>query len=253
MFDSRDCSDCFKLYLLVCCFRFFSYASILWLLVFEGGFLMLETVEHITFFLGNAICHQLPERTFMIDGHYLPVCSRCAGIYIGIFSSLFYLLLKKRHVSSTIPSNKISFFLLLLLFPLMIDGFGSYLGVYTTNNLIRVITGFVFGAALPFFVVPLLAHSLKVKFQTPVLTNITEFIIPLFTAGVISFLTYLSMLPFQLINILVIGSVIVWGTCLFFLFYKKIRNQYVSISLSLMSCMISLVILSHLHDLVLPR
>ncbi|WP_077213459.1 DUF2085 domain-containing protein [Bacillus dakarensis] len=213
---------------------------------------MLETLEHITFFLGKAICHQLPERTFMIDGHYLPICSRCAGIYIGIFSSLLYLFLKKRYVSSTIPSTKISLFLLLLLFPLMIDGFGSYLGIYTTNNLIRVITGFVFGTVLPFFVVPLLSHSFKEKFQTPVLTNMREFFIPLLASGVISILTYLSMLPFLLLNFLVIGTIIIWVTSLFFLFFKKIKNHYVSACLSLMSCILTLVILSHLHDWILP-
>ena len=32
------------------------------------------------------ICHRLPERTFKIRNHYFPVCSRCAGIYIGAFS-----------------------------------------------------------------------------------------------------------------------------------------------------------------------
>src|SRR6185295_19740317 len=29
------------------------------------------------------LCHQLPERSFFIDGYKLAVCSRCTGIYAG--------------------------------------------------------------------------------------------------------------------------------------------------------------------------
>ncbi|HSR49876.1 MAG TPA: DUF2085 domain-containing protein [Acidobacteriota bacterium] len=29
------------------------------------------------------ICHQIPERSFHLDGHQLPVCHRCLGIYLG--------------------------------------------------------------------------------------------------------------------------------------------------------------------------
>src|SRR4051812_3019423 len=107
-------------------------------------------------FLGRAICHQLPERSFFHDGHYLPVCARDTGIYIGIFSTLLFLYMTKKYRTTTIPNKKISFTLLLFLFPLVIDGFSSYLGIYSTTNLIRILTGIMFGMALPFFLIPLL-------------------------------------------------------------------------------------------------
>jgi hypothetical protein len=35
------------------------------------------------YIIGSAICHQLPERSFHLLSHQLPVCARCTGIYTG--------------------------------------------------------------------------------------------------------------------------------------------------------------------------
>ena len=39
----------------------------------------------------GVLCHQLPERSYFIDGHKLAVCSRCTGVYAGFaFTLLLY-------------------------------------------------------------------------------------------------------------------------------------------------------------------
>ncbi len=35
------------------------------------------------FAIGAVICHQLPERSFFLDGRQLPVCARCTGLYLS--------------------------------------------------------------------------------------------------------------------------------------------------------------------------
>jgi uncharacterized membrane protein len=35
------------------------------------------------FLIGSVICHQWPERSFFVDGHQLPVCARCTGLYLS--------------------------------------------------------------------------------------------------------------------------------------------------------------------------
>lgn len=36
-------------------------------------------------FLFRANCHQLPERSLFLAGEQMLVCSRCAGVYAGVF------------------------------------------------------------------------------------------------------------------------------------------------------------------------
>jgi uncharacterized membrane protein len=37
----------------------------------------------LLFPVGSFICHQRPERSFVVWGHQLPVCARCTGLYVG--------------------------------------------------------------------------------------------------------------------------------------------------------------------------
>ena len=44
---------------------------------------------------GSVICHQLPERSFFLDGQQLPVCARCTGLYLsGAAGALAWLIWK---------------------------------------------------------------------------------------------------------------------------------------------------------------
>ena len=38
--------------------------------------------------LFSAICHQLPDRSWFLDGHPLAVCIRCTAIYAGFLGAL---------------------------------------------------------------------------------------------------------------------------------------------------------------------
>lgn len=37
---------------------------------------------HLSF---HGLCHQLPQRSFQLNGVFLPVCARCSGMYLGFF------------------------------------------------------------------------------------------------------------------------------------------------------------------------
>jgi uncharacterized membrane protein len=40
-------------------------------------------VVALIFAIGSVICHQRPDRSFFVDGHQLPVCARCTGLYVS--------------------------------------------------------------------------------------------------------------------------------------------------------------------------
>ena len=54
----------------------------------------------------GTLCHQIPERSYFIDGHKLAVCSRCTGIYAGFaFTLLVYPLVRSLRNTSTPPRS----------------------------------------------------------------------------------------------------------------------------------------------------
>ncbi|WP_052352882.1 DUF2085 domain-containing protein [Neobacillus dielmonensis] len=202
-------------------------------------------------FFGRAICHQIKDRSLQLSGTTLSVCARDTGIYIGIFSSLMYLHLYKRKRSITIPTIKVSFFLLLWMVPLIIDGFGSYAQLFNSSNSRRLLTGLCFGLVLPYFVYPLVQGKSLSQKSEPVVTHWKDILIPSFTCIILGLLTYYGALPYAFLDSLIIMTVITWFSlcafCLLGQIHEKRQKSYLSISLSLMF----LTFLSFLHNALL--
>ena len=45
--------------------------------------MFMDLISEFICAVGSLICHQRPERSFFIDGHQLPVCARCTGLYLS--------------------------------------------------------------------------------------------------------------------------------------------------------------------------
>jgi uncharacterized membrane protein len=104
------------------------------------------------FLFFSPICHQLPERSFFLWGHQLPVCARCTGIYMGAFlGSLF-----ARNESPP------AWVLVAALVPLGVDG-GTQLFFRESTNTLRFVTGIIAGIAVAFYLVPGLTDLLQKK------------------------------------------------------------------------------------------
>ena len=93
-------------------------------------------------------CHQLPERSFFINGYQLPFCARCTGIFCGFILAIIFLLL-----GLNIPLG----ICLLMPMPLIIDGTVQLFFSKLSNNIRRFITGVLFGVA----VIYLLSHTIR--------------------------------------------------------------------------------------------
>lgn len=101
------------------------------------------------------ICHQLPERSFHVEGEQFAVCSRCFGVYFGLlFGFVVYPLLLPIDGVEPLPR----FWLFLSLIPLTIDWSLTIFGIWENTQLSRFITGLILGVACATFIIPALVE-----------------------------------------------------------------------------------------------
>jgi len=124
---------------------------------------------------GHFTCHQRSDRSFYLNDNQLPVCSRCLGIYLGM-SLVFFIALWQRPQGSFFQSvwqlmkfnqnsNKDNYDLIIifgigaiLAIPMLADGFLQIFTPYVSNQMTRLVTGFLFGLFEGGFTVGLLSH-----------------------------------------------------------------------------------------------
>jgi uncharacterized membrane protein len=113
-----------------------------------GGYSALAQVIYRAFAI---LCHQLPERSYFIEGHKLAVCSRCTGLYAGFaFTLLLYPLIRSLRTTTTPPRS----WLLLAAVPLAIDFSLTFFGIWENTHTSRLLTGALPGSVAVFYVVP---------------------------------------------------------------------------------------------------
>lgn len=97
------------------------------------------------------ICHQIPERSFHLEGEPFGVCSRCFGVYFGLlFGFAVYPLW--RNITEIEPLPR--FWLFVSLIPVAIDWSLTFFGIWENTHLSRFITGLILGVACATFIVP---------------------------------------------------------------------------------------------------
>jgi uncharacterized membrane protein len=174
------------------------------------------SIERAFNFIGGGVCHQLSLRSFTAGGLVLPVCARCAGIYLGLFLSFLYIFIAYRKTFRGDDKTDLSvvIFAAVCILPLYIDGVTSYLLLRESNNLLRLITGVLTGCSLPLFI--------AFAGGKPFLTK-KGFIVILSLCAAAAFLVYNS-----LINYYIISAVLCAGV--FLLFFSVIKTVISALS-----------------------
>lgn len=91
---------------------------------------------------GLCFCHRRKDRSIRFFGLEKVVCARCLGILLGGMAGLLCVICHCR-VDPV--------FSLLLLLPLVLDGFLQLLWDRESTNAVRLVTGFLFGVGLQLF------------------------------------------------------------------------------------------------------
>ncbi len=102
----------------------------------------------VMFAIGGVVCHQLPERSFFIGTHQLPVCARCTGLYASAVAGfvvwcLFRLLRRGRGIE--VPPRSALVVLAVAAVPTALSVAGGVSGVADGTNLGRAILAIPLG------------------------------------------------------------------------------------------------------------
>lgn len=83
-------------------------------------------------------CHARPDRSFYFRGKQFPICARCTGELMGMIIGIPIVIFRGcPHIGVT----------LLMMLPLVFDGFLQRLTPYESGNIRRLLTGILFGIA----------------------------------------------------------------------------------------------------------
>ncbi len=125
-------------------------AALAWLTLLILTPIVSPSIAAVVYAVGGVICHQMPERSFHLDGVQLPVCARCLGIYAGAAVAasihvLWGLAASPARWRRLSPRAARRLFLLTAT-PTLVTVALDYAGVWDTSNVVRVIAGLTVGA-----------------------------------------------------------------------------------------------------------
>jgi uncharacterized membrane protein len=119
----------------------------------------LAVVSASTYVVGSIVCHQRPERTFHVAGGHLPVCARCAGLYLStaagaVLGGLYLLGRARRDLAfrpgAGDPATGTNWRLTLLLaaLPTLATLAAEWMGVARPSNAVRALAAVPMGLAV---------------------------------------------------------------------------------------------------------
>jgi len=85
-------------------------------------------------------CHRRRDRCIRIFGYTSPLCARCTGICLGAVTALLFNLMGLPHISILVSIVLVSL--------LVLDGSTQLLGWRKSNNILRLVTGFLFSIGI---------------------------------------------------------------------------------------------------------
>jgi uncharacterized membrane protein len=120
-------------------------------------------VEFI-YLAGSVICHQMPDRSFFIDGQQLPICARCTGLYLsGITGFAGWLIWKAARGwrrFNVAPRGALRLVILAGL-PTAITFASAITGIWDGSNMARALFAVPLGAAAGAVVASVLTKDLR--------------------------------------------------------------------------------------------
>lgn len=168
--------------------------------------------------IGYAICHRIPERSFILGGRPLPLCARCTGTFLGSLLGFMAISAFGRMKAGKFPPLPILLVLVSFIVLMGIDGINSYLSffpslpnLYEPSNFLRLATGTLNGLALSAIVYPIFNFTLWEEVtDVSVIKSFGELVLLLALASVLILVVYaeIGFLLYPLAALSAIGVIV---------------------------------------------
>lgn len=106
----------------------------------DAQFSDLPALPKAIYWIGDAECHQISDRSYFLNGNQMPFCARDLGLFAGLVAG-FGLVTFVQLVLNPL-------YVVLGLVPMGIDGGLQLMTSYESNNPLRLVTGIIAGVAL---------------------------------------------------------------------------------------------------------
>ncbi len=143
--------------------------------------------------VGYAVCHRIPQRSFLVDQTQLPVCARDTGMFMGALLGIALLLTIVPGRPGGFPPKRYLAGFVLFFAAWAFDGFNSYVLLlrgnelfYMPQNWLRLVTGSLMGITLGTFALAMFNQGLwRDADERPIVATPRVFGSLLMTAGLI--------------------------------------------------------------------
>jgi uncharacterized membrane protein len=116
-------------------------------------------------YIFHGICHQEAGRALESASFSMPVCSRCAGLYVGFFFALpFFFVLARRGRRAKTGAFVAGAIIAAAAWGG--DGLGNFAGLWETPNAVRFFTGVMLGLFLSPFIASLFGETVGGEIRT---------------------------------------------------------------------------------------
>ncbi|HET7617156.1 MAG TPA: DUF2085 domain-containing protein [Vicinamibacterales bacterium] len=115
----------------------------------------LATMATMVYQGGAVVCHQRPERSFVLFGRPMPVCARCTGLYASALAGAALALA----VAMPMGAGRARWVLAIAVAPTIATVMLERAGLAAPSNLVRAVAAIPAGVAAAWLVIGLLRDS----------------------------------------------------------------------------------------------
>jgi len=199
------------------------------------------------------MCHQMDERALSAAGFTMPLCSRCAGLYLAVFLALplFIFYCARRRTTVFTPFVPL---VSLAALAWAADGVANFFGLWQTPNVLRFATGAALGISLSPFLASLFLVTLD---ESPATAPACPWRLLPVALAVVAALTTANVRPPAALLVLesyaaaagVVMLLLLVHTALWLLILQR-RHLPLAVSIALVTIAAQIVLFSSLRGLV---